>query len=43
MTKYMILYMAPMSSEEQYQSAGPEEGQKIMALWMTWYGKNAAC
>ncbi len=39
MTKYMILYMAPMSSEEQYQSAGPEEGQKIMALWMTWYGK----
>ena len=39
MNKYMILYMAPMSSEEQMQSAGDAGSQDIMKLWMDWYGR----
>jgi hypothetical protein len=39
MTKYMVLYMAPLGSEEQMQNASPEEGKKVMDMWMAWYGK----
>jgi hypothetical protein len=42
MKKYMILYLAPMTSDEQHQAAGPEEGQKIMKLWMDWYARQGA-
>ena len=42
MNKYMILYMAPMTSEDQMQTAGREEGQKIMQLWIDWYTRQGA-
>ncbi|MBE0689884.1 MAG: hypothetical protein IH587_07160 [Anaerolineae bacterium] len=42
MNKYKILYMAPITSEEQHQTMGPEDGQKMMQQWMAWYNKQGA-
>ena len=39
MTKYMVLYIAPLGFEEQMQNTSPEEGKKVMDMWMAWYNK----
>ena len=38
MKKFMILYIAPVSAEEQ-MNVSPEEMKKGMEPWMTWYKK----
>ncbi len=42
MKKYLVLYMAPVSAEEQMQGAGTDDGQKVMDMWMAWMGKAGA-
>jgi hypothetical protein len=42
MNKYMLLYMAPMSSEEQMQAASAAEGQQVIQQWMDWYARQGA-
>ena len=39
MTKYLVLYRASMSAQEQMASGPPEEAQAGMELWMQWAGK----
>jgi hypothetical protein len=39
MTKYLLLYRAPISPQEQMASASPEQAQAGMDEWMTWAGK----
>lgn len=39
MTKYMVLFVAPVGFQEQMQNASPEEGKKVMDMWMVWFGK----
>jgi hypothetical protein len=39
MTKYLLLYRAPVSATEQMAGASPEEAQAGMDAWMTWAGK----
>lgn len=39
MNKFMILYMAPISAEEQ-MNVSPEEMKKQMEPWMAWYKKS---
>ena len=36
MTKYLLLYRAPVSANEQMASASPEAAQAGMDAWMTW-------
>ncbi|WP_353813723.1 YciI family protein [Agromyces sp. SYSU T00266] len=38
MAKYLVLYRADVSAEEQMQQS-PEEGQAEMQEWMAWAGK----
>jgi len=40
MTKFMILYRAPVTAREQMAAtAGPEQAQAGMDAWMAWAGK----
>src|SRR5688572_2889685 len=39
MTKYLLLYRAPVSATEQMANATPESAQAGMDAWMTWAGK----
>jgi len=36
MTKYLLLYRAPVSAAEQMASSTPEAGQAGMEAWMAW-------
>lgn len=42
MNKYLLLYMSPISAEEQMQTANPEDGQKAMDMWMAWFNKQGS-
>jgi len=43
MTKFMLLYVAPVSADEQMMAATtPEERQKGMEPWMAWFAKYGA-
>ncbi len=35
MRKFLVLYMSPVSAEEQMQNASPEDMQKGMEPWPT--------
>src|SRR5215470_8404824 len=39
MTKYMILYRAPVSAHEQMAAGTPEQAQAGMEAWMQWAQK----
>ncbi len=39
MTKYMILYRAPVSAREQMSAGTPEQAQAGMEAWMEWAQK----
>jgi hypothetical protein len=39
MAKYLVLYRASMSAQEQMASGQPEQAQAGMELWMQWAGK----
>jgi len=40
MTKFMVLYRAPVTAREQMAAtAGPEQAQAGMDAWMAWAGK----
>ncbi len=39
MTKYLLLYRAPVSATEQMADAPPEAAAAGMEAWMTWAGK----
>jgi hypothetical protein len=39
MTKYLLLYRAPVSATEQMADSTPEQAQAGMEAWMTWAGK----
>jgi hypothetical protein len=39
MAKYLVLYRASISAQEQMASGSPEEAQGGMELWMQWAGK----
>jgi hypothetical protein len=39
MTKYLLLYRAPTSAQEQMANASPDQAQAGMDEWMTWAGK----
>jgi hypothetical protein len=39
MAKYLVLYRASMSAQEQMASGPPEQAQAGMELWMQWAGK----
>lgn len=36
MTKYLVLYKADQSAQEQMSNATPEQAQEGMAAWMEW-------
>ena len=36
MTKYLVLYKAEQSAQQQMSDASPEEAQAGMAAWMDW-------
>jgi hypothetical protein len=36
MTKYLVIYKADRSAQEQMSGASPEEAQAGMAAWMDW-------
>lgn len=38
MKKYMLLYMSPVSAEDQ-MNVSPDEMKKGMEPWMAWFGK----
>jgi hypothetical protein len=38
MAKFMVLYRAPVSPQEQMASASPEQAQAGMEAWMAWAG-----
>lgn len=40
MARFLILYMSPMSFEQQMANATPEDMQKGMEPWMAWFGKH---
>jgi hypothetical protein len=42
MAKYLLNYVAPVSAAEQMQSANPEDGKKMMDLWMGWFQRNGS-
>lgn len=37
MKKFLLLYMSPVSPEEQMQNANPGEMNEGMDLWMKWF------
>ena len=39
MTKFLVLYRAPSSAQEQMANASPEQMQAGMQEWMNWAGK----
>jgi hypothetical protein len=39
MTRYLLLYRAPVSATEQMASGSPEDAAAGMEAWMTWAGK----
>jgi hypothetical protein len=39
MAKFMLLYISPISAEEQMASATPEQMEAGMQAWMAWFGK----
>ena len=39
MAKYLVLYRASMSAQEQMASSSPDAAQAGMDLWMQWAGK----
>src|SRR5262245_34197294 len=39
MAKYLVLYRASMSAQEQMAGGTPEQAQAGMELWMQWAGK----
>ena len=39
MAKYLVLYRASMSAQEQMASGTPDQAQAGMELWMQWAGK----
>ena len=39
MTKYLLLYRAPVSATEQMSGASEDAAQAGMEAWMTWAGK----
>lgn len=38
MSKFLVLYHAPMSAREQMANATPKEAKAGMDAWMTWAG-----
>src|SRR5690349_21294080 len=38
MSKFLVLYLSPVSAEQQMQNASPEDMQKGMEPWMKWFG-----
>ena len=39
MTKYLLLYRAPVSAQDQMANATPEQAQAGMDAWMSWAGR----
>lgn len=39
MTRYMVLYRAPVSAREQMAAGTPEQAQASMEAWMRWAQK----
>jgi hypothetical protein len=39
MTKYLLLYRAPVSATDQMADAAPDQAQAGMDAWMAWAGK----
>ena len=39
MSKYLLLYMSPVSPQDQMANASPEEGQAGMEAWNAWAGR----
>jgi hypothetical protein len=39
MTKYLLLYHAPVSATEQMAAGSPEQAEAGMQEWMNWAGK----
>jgi len=39
MTKYLLLYRAPVSAQDQMANATPEQAQAGMDAWMQWAGR----
>jgi len=39
MKKFLLLYMAPKSAQEQMASADADAGKKGMDMWMAWFQK----
>jgi hypothetical protein len=39
MTKYLLLYISPVSAQDQMANASPEEGQAGMEAWNAWAGR----
>jgi len=37
MKKFLLLYLSPVSAEQQMQNASPEDMQKGMEPWVTWF------
>jgi len=37
MKKYLLLYLSPVSAEQQMQTASPEDMQKGMEPWVRWF------
>ena len=42
MTKYLLLYMSPVTAQDQMANATPEEGEAGMEAWNAWAGKAAS-
>ncbi|MCA9666023.1 MAG: hypothetical protein KC503_10560 [Myxococcales bacterium] len=42
MKKYLILYRAPISAQQQMQSATPEQAKAGMDAWMAWANRAAS-
>ena len=40
MKKYLLLYLSPVSAEQQMQTASPEDMQKGMEPWVRWFDAN---
>jgi hypothetical protein len=39
MTKYLLLYISPVTPQDQIANASPEEGQAGMEAWNAWAGR----
>jgi hypothetical protein len=40
MKKFLLLYLSPVSAEQQMQTASPEDMQKGMEPWVRWFDAN---